>query len=58
MIWAEIVISLCDRWHKLPSEVLAEDAGALRLLDVYRLGHRDEEEGGEDLSPTTTSLYA
>ena len=40
------MIGLCDRWHKLPSEVLAEDAGALRLLDVYTLGHR--EEGGED----------
>ena len=41
------MIGLCDRWHKLPSEVLAEDAGLLRLLDVYDQGHRDEE-GGED----------
>lgn len=41
------MIGLCDRWHQLPSQVLAEDAAVLRLLDVYRLGHR-EEEGGED----------
>ena len=41
------MVGLCDRWHALPSQVLAEDAGLLRLLDVYRLGHR-EEEGGED----------
>jgi hypothetical protein len=41
------VIGLCDRWHKLPSEVLAEDASVLRLLDVYQRGHRKEEEGEE-----------
>ena len=41
------MIGLADRWHCLPSQVLAEDASILRLLDVYRLGHR-EEEGGED----------
>ena len=41
------MIGLADRWHCLPSEVLAEDARVLRLLDIYRLGHR-EEEGGED----------
>ena len=41
------MIGLADRWHKLPGEVLAEDARVLRLLDIYRLGHR-EEEGGED----------
>lgn len=43
------MIGLCDRWHKLPSEVLAEDARLMRMLDIYRLGHRDERpEGGED----------
>lgn len=32
----------------LPSQVLAEDADVLRLVDVYRAGHRDEDaEGGE-----------
>jgi hypothetical protein len=31
--------------------VLAEDARVLRLLDIYRLGHREDaedKEGGED----------
>ena len=41
------MIGLCDRWHALPSQVLAEDAALLRLLDVYRLGHREEDGGGE-----------
>lgn len=40
------MIGLCDRWHQLPSQVLAEGADILRLLDVYEQGHRDE--GGED----------
>jgi hypothetical protein len=50
---AEIVIGLCDRWHCLPSQVLAEPAWVLRMLDVYQLGHRkenaedEEEEEGE-----------
>jgi hypothetical protein len=43
------VIGLADRWHCPPSVVLEQDARVLRLLDVYRLGRRDEEgEGGED----------
>ena len=42
-------MGLCRRFGPgvLPSQVLAEDASLLRLLDVYDLGHR-EEEGGED----------
>ena len=47
LVTAEIVIGLADRSALLPGEVLAEDARVLRLLDIYRLGHR-EEEGGED----------
>ena len=41
------MIGLCDRWHKTPEEILAMDARALRLLDIYNRGHR--EEGGEEL---------
>jgi hypothetical protein len=40
------VIHLCDRWHKTPDEILAMDAQAMKLLDIYNRGHR--EEGGED----------
>lgn len=32
LTWAERVIGLCDRFHVLPSQVLAEDAGMLRML--------------------------
>jgi len=45
------VIGLCDRWHKTPPEILALPASVLRMLDVYRRGHREEEpdmEGGEE----------
>lgn len=43
------MIGLADRWHCPPDRVLAQDARVLRLLDVYRLGHRKEDdEGGED----------
>ncbi len=42
------MIGLCDRWKKTPDEILAMDGRALRLLDIYTRGHR-EEEGGEEL---------
>jgi hypothetical protein len=31
-------VALCDRWHKLPSEVLAEPAEMLRYLKIIELG--------------------
>jgi hypothetical protein len=43
------VIGLCNAFGPgvLPSQVLAEDASVLRLVHVYQLGHReDDEEGG------------
>jgi hypothetical protein len=42
-----VVIGLADRWKCRPSEVLAEDAAVLRLLDVYELAHPPEAEGGD-----------
>jgi hypothetical protein len=36
------VLGLCDRFHKLPSEVMAEEAGILRLLRIEQLGRREE----------------
>lgn len=33
-----MILGLCDRFHKLPSEVLAEDASLLRLLEIVELG--------------------
>ena len=44
-----MILGLCERFHCLPSQVLAEDASVLRLLHVYELGHRPgEPEGGEE----------
>lgn len=33
-----MVLGLCDRFHKLPSEVLGEGVGLLRLLNISALG--------------------
>lgn len=38
------MLSLCDRWHKLPSEVLAEDASMLQLLEIAALGRTEQSE--------------
>lgn len=41
-----MLISLCRFFHKLPSEILAEDAELIQLMGIYRLAH--PEEGGPD----------
>lgn len=33
-----MVMTLCDRWHKLPDEVLAMDASSMYLIDVAARG--------------------
>jgi hypothetical protein len=38
---------LCDRFKKLPSEVMAEDAGVIRLLHIQSLGNPEQEAGGD-----------
>jgi hypothetical protein len=42
------VLSLCDRWHKLPSEVLAEPAETLRMLEIEAImrGAAGDQTGG------------
>jgi hypothetical protein len=35
---------MCDRWHKLPSEVLEEPAEVLRLLKIAKLGRRPDDD--------------
>jgi hypothetical protein len=35
---------LCDRWHKVPSEILAEPAEMWRLLKICELGRRDDQD--------------
>ncbi len=41
MIEAETILGLCDRFHVLPSQVLAEDAYLIRLLRIEELGRSD-----------------
>lgn len=40
-IEARVVLGLCDRFHKLPSELLAEDVYLLRLLAIERMSKRE-----------------
>ena len=34
LTWAETVIGLCERFGQLPSAILDEDAGLLRMLNL------------------------
>jgi hypothetical protein len=43
------VLGLCDRFRKLPSEVLAEEAGIIRLLRIEQLGRR-RDDGAEGVA--------
>jgi len=36
--YAEIIDGLCQRFSCLPSQVLAEDVGILRMLDIVSQG--------------------
>lgn len=40
---AELVLSMCDRFHCLPSAVYEEDASLLRLLQIESIYKEDEE---------------
>jgi hypothetical protein len=42
LIEAEIIIDLCERFHCLPSALLAEDAQLFRWLRILQLGGSDE----------------
>ena len=41
VVEAKLVLGLCDRFHKLPSEVVAESAYLLSLLAIERLAERE-----------------
>ena len=40
-----MVLGLCRRFGALPSQVLAEDVTLLRMLEIERLGTREEVQG-------------
>lgn len=37
-----MIINLCQFFHKLPSEILAEDVEMLQLMEIYQLGNPGE----------------
>ncbi len=39
---AQIILGLCDRFHKLPSEVMAESSYLLYLLTIEHMIRRKE----------------
>ncbi len=38
---AQLVLSLCDRFHCLPSQLMREDVEVLKLLQVEALGREE-----------------
>lgn len=38
-----MILGVCDRFHCLPGEALAEDAGIIRLMKIEKLGTKQEE---------------
>lgn len=44
-----MVITLADRWKKLPEEIEAADAGMLRLLEIVQLGTPERDEMTEEV---------
>lgn len=40
------MLRICERFHCLPSQLMAEDAGLLRLLRLEELAGPDLDEGG------------
>lgn len=37
-----MILGLCRQFHKLPSEILNEDASLLRYLKIEAMGQTDE----------------
>lgn len=37
-----MVLALCDRFHALPSQVLAESTDLIRYVNIERAGQPDE----------------
>lgn len=38
-----MILTLCDRFHKLPSEILEEDVELLQLLQIWKRGNPPDE---------------
>jgi pyruvate/2-oxoglutarate dehydrogenase complex dihydrolipoamide dehydrogenase (E3) component len=45
---ANTVLGLCEKFGCLPSQLLREDAGILRMLKIQHLGNPEQDEAGYD----------
>jgi hypothetical protein len=43
---AKMIVGLCERFGKLPSEVYEEDSEILRMLMIIKLGTNEKEGAG------------
>lgn len=44
---ASTVLTMCDRWHKTPDEILAMDVTAIRMIRIAELGgHFESKKAG------------
>ena len=41
-----MIIGLCQRFHCLPSQLLAEPADLLRMVEIFDLAHPPEADDG------------
>lgn len=48
--YAELVLRICREFKKLPGEVMQESTELLRLLEIERLGSREERYAGEEVN--------
>ena len=53
---AELILGLCDRFHCLPSQLLAEDVELLKLLTIADYGA--ERKAEPSVSPDMQAMYS
>jgi len=46
LVRAEIIDGLCQRFNCLPSQIMAEDVGILRMLDIVAQGKIEDDNSG------------
>ena len=54
---AELILGLCDRFHCLPSQLLAEDVQVLKLLAIANYGMDRAPEPVRPVSPDVQAMY-
>ena len=54
---AELILGLCDRFHCLPSQLLAEDVQVMKLLAIANYGVEPAPEPARPVSPDVQAMY-